>query len=296
MNRIIFFGRVQFKDQRSVTLAKEAYIRHTESITKFDMLYRPEALFGEDLEAEFTDLVIEFERKAHEANDKTVSHTIQSMEVLLQYAIAGQIDAFVIAANELPRQYTRRVVSEKRPARHYNAGLEAHEDGNFEEAIQEFTRSLAAYRPNPWAYNARGLAYLELGRLDEAEADLRAARELYPDFPSPHLGLARIFVARSKDSAALDACIQAMAGSIPHQPGYWISALFATDVMLGRLERDADKLSPDEAELYTKKAQEYTDRYELKLRQLGSQYNPYYPDAEQLRTLQARLEQISPMA
>ena len=296
MNRIIFFGRIHFKNKRSVTFAKEAFIRYAETIAKYDMIYRPEVIFGEDLEADFDQLYIDFERKSHEATDKTVTHTIQSMEVLLEFAIAGQIDAFVIAANELPEQVTRRVVSEKTPAQHYTNGLAALEAGNYTEAEQELTDSLDSYAENPWAYNARGLARFELDRLEAAEADFRKAREIYQSFPSPHLGLAKIYAKRGAHSAALDACARAMAGSIPHQPGYWISALFGTDVMLTRLEQDAAKLSPAEAELYTKKSQEYTDRYEQKLRQLGSQRNAFYPAPEELRQLQTRLEQVSPMA
>ncbi len=296
MNRVIFFGRIHFKNKRSVTFAKEAFIRYAETIAKNDMLYRPEALFGEDLTADFDQLWLEFDRKSHEAPDKTVNHTIQSMETLLEFAIAGQVDFFVIAANELPKQITRRVVSEKTPAQHYTNGLAALEEQDFAGAVRELTSSLASHEDNPWAYNGRGLAYFELDKLKESEADFLQARERYPNFPSPHLGLAKIYHRRNQPSAALDSCTRAMSGSIPHQPGYWISALFSANVMITRLENDMDKLSPAEAELFYKKSQDFLDRYTQKLRQLGAQKNEHYPAQSELRALQARLEQIGELA
>ena len=296
MNKVLIFGRIHYKNKRSVTLAKEAFIRFAEQIAKSDMMYKPEAVFGEDLTEDFSQLVLDFPRERFEAADKTVRHTLQSFETLLDYAIAGQIDMFVIAANELPVQETRRVVSEKTPSMTYMSGLEALEAQDFQEAVDGFTESLEAYKDNPWAYNGRGLAAFELGQIDQAEKDFKKAAKMYPAFPSPHLGLAKIYHQRGKMSAAVDACEQAMNGSIPHQPGYWISALFSANVLLEHIENNLDSLSSDQIELYAKKCQGFLTRYEQKLRQLGSQRSDYYPTAEQHQALQTRLDQISETA
>lgn len=298
MNRVIFFGRIHYKNSRSANLAKDAFIRYAETIAKGDLMYKPEDLFGEEpAEQTFDELFLDFPRKSHdEVSDKTVAHTTQSMETLLQFAMAGRVDCFVITAGELPRQVTRTVDNDKSTAQYYGEGYEAYERGAYEEVVPLMTSAIKSFKNHPWAYDARGLAQLELGNLEEAEADLRKARELYPAAPSPHLGLARIFARRKEYSAAMDSCEKAMAGSIPHQPGYWITALFSSEVMIDRLTDDIGVLSEAEIELYRKSIKQTLDRYQMKLRQLGKDRSAFYPSPERLAELQNRFEQLSQLA
>ncbi len=296
MNRVIFSGRIHYKNVRSANLAKDAFIRYAETIAKGDMMYRPEALYGEELEEPVSDLFLDFPRKSHEASDKTVNHSIQSMETLLQFAMAGRVDCFVITAGELPEQITRTVENDKTTSQHYTLAVEAFEAGDYPTAVAEFTTTINSFKRHPWALDGRGLAQLELGNLAEAEADLRSAREMYPNYPSPHLGLAKIFASRQEFSAAMDSCHKAMASSIPHQPGYWITALFSAEVMIGRLEKDFDRISEAERELYHKSITSYLDRYAMKLKQLGGNRSKFYPTPEKLKDLQERYEGLAEMA
>lgn len=296
MNRVIFFGRIHFKNVRSANLAKEAFVRYAETIAKGDMMYRPEALYGEELEEPVEALFLEFPRASHEASDKTVNHSIQSMETLLQFAMAGRIDCFVITAGELPEQITRLVENDKTTSQHYSLATEALEAEDYATAVAEFTETIDSFKRHPWALDGRGLAHFELGNLAEAERDFRSAREMYPSYPSPHLGLAKIFAAKQEYSAAMDSCQMAMAGSIPHQPGYWITALFSAEVMIGRLEKEFNKLSNAERDLYHKSIASYLDRYSMKLKQLGKNRTKFYPTPDKLKGLQARFEGVSEMA
>lgn len=299
MNRVIFFGRIHFKNKRSVNLAKAAYIRFDETIAKGDMMYRPEALFGdeEQIQEEFTDLFLDFPRTSHaEVTDKNIAHTTKAMESLLGYAMAGRIDMFVITAGELPRQITRVVDNAKSAAQYFGEGQEALEAGAYDEAIAEFTSSIRSFPRHPWAYDARALARFELDQYDEAEADFREARTQYPALPSPHLGLAKIFAQREAYSAAMDACKEAMRHSIPHQAGYWITALFSAEVMMARLEKEMGKLSDAEVDLYHKQIDSYLDRYRMKLKQLGSDRTEHYPTPEHWEGLMARFEGLKAVA
>lgn len=296
MNKVVFFGRIHFKNKRSVTFAKEAFIRYNETIAKGDMMLRPEALFGEELELDFDQLSLEFEKNSYEATDKTISHTMQSMEALLQYAVAGQVDAFVIAANDLPEQITLTVNPDKSTAHAYITGVEALEASRYQEAVEALSESIDSYANHPWAYNARGLAYFELGDLDKAQDDFTTSKSMYAGLPSPHLGLAKIFAKRGELSAAMDSCKRAMKCSIPHQPGFWIATLFLREIMLDRLESDLAKMSSAEADLYFRGIGTDIERYDLKLRQLGKARSKYYPTPEYLQKLQSRFEELSTLA
>ena len=299
MNRVIAFGRIHYKNKRSVNLAKEAYIRFNDTIAKGDMLYLPDALFGdeEQILEEYTDLHIDFPRKSHdEVTDKNLAHTTQALNTLLGYAMAGRVDMFVITAGELPRQVTGLVDNTKSTAQYFGAGQEALTEGDFETAAAEFGKSIASFPKHPWAYDARAQVHLLLGDSAAAEADYRSARELYASLPGPHLGLANIFAERGEYSAAMDSARKAMDNSIPHQPGYWITALFLAETMMARLEKEMGNLSGDEVDLYHRSIGGYLQRYEAKLRQLGKNRTELYPEPARLKELQARFEGLQAVA
>jgi len=291
MNRVIIFGRIEYKNKRSITLARAEFIRFAETIAKFDLSYKPEVLFGEDPEEEIDFLHIELKREVHEATDKTLSHTLSSLEKLLAYAMAGRIDVFILEAGELPRQKILQVDNDKSAVHAFNAGMEAVDEKRWEDAIGPLTDAIDSFPRHPWAYNARGHAYLEMGDLEKAEADLKVSKEMYPALPSHHLGLARISHARNERSATIDNCDRAMKGSIPHQAGHWISALFKAEVLLDIVE-NGKASSPDEAQSFLSVTRSLLERYASKLRQLGVARSEHYPTPEDLAKLQKRYEQM----
>ena len=293
MNRIIIFGRIDYKNKRSINFARTEYVRHAETKAKMDLIFRPEDLFGEDPEAEIEGLTIEFQRGIHEATDKTLLNQFNATEVLLQFAIAGRVDFFVIEPGEPPRQETRIVQNDKSASFAYSAGLEALEDGRPADALSPLGDAIASYKGHAWAYDARGTAQLTIGDLAAAEQDFLAARKAYPALPNPHLGLAKIAHSRNQRAATIENCDAAMRCSIPHQPGYWISALYKASVLIDLLERgDAEE---EERRSYRVSAKTLLDRYDAKLRQLGSKRSEHYPEPAELERLRERLEEASQM-
>jgi len=292
MNRVIIFGRAEYKNLRSIKLARAEYIRHNETKAKGDLLFKPEVLFGEDPEEELTELHLEFKRKIHEANDKTLTNTLNALELLLQFAIAGRIDLFIIEAGELPRQQVLEVRNDKSTVHAFVAGLEAMEEERWADAIGPLTDAIDSFARHPWAYNARGDSHFQLDQIEEAASDYETATKLYPDLPNPHLGLAKIAHKRGQRAATIDNCERAMNGSIPHQPGYWICALFQTQVFLDLVEQEAYN-GEAERESFLRNANKQISRYESKLRQLGSSRSPLYPSPERLEELSSRYETIA---
>ena len=291
MNRVIIFGRIEYKNKRSITLARAEYVRFAETIAKFDLAFHPDMLFGEDPEAEIDYLHIELTRKVHEAADKTLTHTVKSIEKLLAFAMAGRVDVFILEAGELPRQLILEVDSDKSTVHAFNAGMEAINEKRWEDSIGPLTDAIDGFSRHPWAYNARGHAYLELGDLEKAEADLKVSKEMYPALPSHHLGLARISHARGERAATIDNCDRAMKGSIPHQAGHWISALFKAEVLLDIVE-NRKASSTDEAAAFLSVTRSLLERYKSKLAQLGSARTEHYPTPEDLKKLHKRYEQM----
>ena len=292
MFRVIIFGRIEFKNQRSIHHARAGYIRNNDTKAKNDLIFRPEALFGEELEEDLDSLHLEFARTTYDAGAKTLQATLDALGVLMQFAIAGRVDVFVLEAGELPQQRVLEVDNDKSIVHAFNAGMEALNEKRYADAVAPLTDAIDGFPRHAWALNARGLARYELGDLDAAEADFKAARKLYPALPSPHLGLAKIAHRRGERAATIDNCERAMNGSIPHQPGYWISALFKAQVLLDVVEQGGTT-SPEERRSYLSIARVLLERYEAKLRQLGDAKSELYPDRSELDALRERYEAIA---
>ena len=75
------------------------------------------------------------------------------------------------------------------PAAHYNHGNDLLKQGKYRKAVRRFSKSLKFYRTDEWALNNRGLAYLELGRLDEARDDFEEALRIDPRFDAARRNL-----------------------------------------------------------------------------------------------------------
>ena len=292
MNSVILFGQIHYKNKRAINFARSEYTRFTDTIAKNDLLFKPADLFGEDPEAELTDLVLNFERSRHDAGDKTLANTERGLEVLLQFAIAGRVDLFYLDPSlGVPDQVTLGVDSDKSTVQYYLSGRLALEERSMAEAETHFTATLDSYAKHVWALDGRAEARLALDKVDEAHADWRAARELYPKLPNPHYGLARIAYRQRRFAETTDHLKAAMKNSIPHQAGYWIAALFQADVLLD----EAERRGPDQEQVtgFLNSASHLLERYHVKLRQLGNKRTEHYPSPERHEDLVARHAKLS---
>ena len=61
-----------------------------------------------------------------------------------------------------------------------NKAYNAHSAGNYEQAIDYYTRLIQADRNDSWAYQNRSYAYGEIGELEKSEADYKKACEIDP--------------------------------------------------------------------------------------------------------------------
>jgi len=74
-----------------------------------------------------------------------------------------------------------------------NLGTTHMAEGEYDKAIECFTRALKASRKSPEAYCNRGTAYSEKGQHDKAIADLVKAIELNPEFAEAYYNRAVVY-------------------------------------------------------------------------------------------------------
>ena len=68
------------------------------------------------------------------------------------------------------------------PAAYYNHGNDLLKQGKYRKAVRRFSKSMKLYPTDAWALNNRGLAYKELGWIQEAREDFEQALEIEPGF------------------------------------------------------------------------------------------------------------------
>jgi Tfp pilus assembly protein PilF len=75
----------------------------------------------------------------------------------------------------------------------YNQAKYLHQDGNYQEAIQEYKRAAQLDKGNPFIFNYMGLAYLSIGDHDSAIGALRQALKLNPNLADVHNNLGVVY-------------------------------------------------------------------------------------------------------
>ena len=97
------------------------------------------------------------------------------------------------------------MVSTQSKSKYGDMGLVEYEKGNYEDAIDNYTKAIESHPADAFLYNNRGLAYFELKKYKRAISDYSKAIELRPDYAVAYCnrGLA-YFETRSFDEAISD--------------------------------------------------------------------------------------------
>ena len=84
----------------------------------------------------------------------------------------------------------------------WQEGYQAHMEGDYERAVELYTRSIAI-SPTAEAYTFRGWAYSHMDRTDDAIAECHKAIALDPDFGNPYNDIGAYLMAKGQlDEAA----------------------------------------------------------------------------------------------
>ncbi|MVM34160.1 tetratricopeptide repeat protein [Spirosoma sp. HMF4905] len=103
-----------------------------------------------------------------------------------------------------------RLAAQKSADMTVKAGLEAYQNGQYEEAVKLFDQSLEKNPANAFVLDMKGSSLFKLKRYDEAEATLLTATKVDPKDAWPYFDLARVYCAMGRSAEANSAKRQAI--------------------------------------------------------------------------------------
>lgn len=140
-------------------------------------------------------------------------------------------------------------------AYHYNLGLAALEQKNYEEAIKHFENSLKLNSRIPRTHNEMGLCFLYLGKIDEAISHFEDAISLDPNMYETHNSLGVAYLRKGRYRLAeqhFNTALSSPEYGSPYVPLYNLGVMYAEqdmkDLALQKFNRaleEEDKVSLD---------------------------------------------------
>lgn len=86
---------------------------------------------------------------------------------------------------------------------YYRRGFAHYEGGDFESALNSYTRVIEIDPKDADAYNNRGLSYRNIGEVDKAAADFTAAIEVNPNYAEAYFNRGLVYKDQDKDELAI---------------------------------------------------------------------------------------------
>jgi tetratricopeptide (TPR) repeat protein len=218
--KVIIKGSLEFGTRKSYDMMVAHFVKRLESYYKNDiiLILKDETLFNEAL------VMIEIPRTNLNCGEKTWKNTIGLMRELRSFAVAGELNIWVLDEKG-EMLVNERVVpqGDKLATTEYLRGIELlKKAGSEEKAIESFSRAIEKYERYAQAFERRGTAHSRMGNMDEALMDFSKSISLNKNAEA-YFGIALVKM-KLGDLKGASADFQlAIDNAVPYQPIFWMS-------------------------------------------------------------------------
>lgn len=243
--KTIFSGNFEFGTQRSFDRLVKMCEHRIENYYKSDVLIKLEDFFDADRFA------LHIPRLITKGVDKSWRNTINLIEFIAQYAVAGSMNAWMVEDGKILRQKHVEPVSDKAAVQSFLKGREMiSEKGRETEAMEALSRAINKFERHGLAYERRGYVNFILNNFEDALYDFSKCININPNYAAGYLGRARVHIVKEDYQAAIADLDKAIKRSIPLQPIYWKSRRIKSECHLALDEFEAAIF---ELKLFTKR-------------------------------------------
>lgn len=214
--KTIFSGSLEFGNQRSYEQALKLFQGRVETHYRNDILFVEEEVFIEECRT------MSVPRLISECSEKSWRNTLNLLEFMSQYAIAGDFRAWIIQDGKLIKQSHIEPSGDKTVIQKYLEGRQLLKtEGNELEAKNALDKAIEKFERHALAYERRGFINFKLGNFDDAMYDYNKSINIDPNNPEAYWGRAKTKLQKKDLNGAIADLELAISNSIPHQPIYW---------------------------------------------------------------------------
>jgi len=243
--KVVFRGRLEFGSQRTYDMVLKHWNTRVESYFKADVLFSAEQVFSED------GYSLTVPQQTLMSTQKRWRSTTALLHEVAQYALAGNVGAWWVANGKVLDQHLIEPHTDKVAVSEYLRGRELVQQGGMEQASEALTNAIEKYANNALAYERRGYVNYKLKNYNDALYDFSKSIAIYAHNPEPFYGRGKINMLKNEWDSAIQDFQNTMERSLAVQPIYWLARLRKSDCLF-HLKRYA--LAIPELKLYLQRS------------------------------------------
>ncbi|MBI1225830.1 MAG: tetratricopeptide repeat protein [Bacteroidetes bacterium] len=214
--KTILSGCLEFGNPRSYEQVLKLYQHRTENYYRNDILLKAEDIFQEE------SFILSVPRYITECSEKSWKNTLNLLEYMAGYAVAGDLKAWIIQDGKMVESRVIEPDGDKSATQAFLEGRNlVKEKGMEEEAMNSLNRAIDKFERHALAYERRGYVNYRLRNYEDAMYDFTKSIDINPNMPDAYWGRANTKVKKNDIQGALADLDMAISKSIPHQPVYW---------------------------------------------------------------------------
>lgn len=212
----IFSGQLIFGNQRSYDKVVKMFQHRIENYYRNEILLKEvEGVFYPET------LSLNVPRLITMSPKKTWKNTVNMLEYVAQFAIAGSVHAWMIDEGKVLENVLIEPQSDKAAVQAFLDGRQLVQDGKEDEAMEALNRAIDKFERHALAYERRGYINYRLRNYKDAMYDFTKSIDINPRNPEAYLGRAKVKIKESNLQAAIEDYALGIKSSIPLQPIYW---------------------------------------------------------------------------
>ena len=217
--KLVFRGRLDFGNQRTYDLVVKHWQTRIENYFRMEVLFKAEEIFNPE------ELAINVPQQTLLSNEKHWRNTTSLLQEVAQYALAGNVGAWWVQNGQILAEYQIEPKSDKIAVSEYLRGRELVQQGGMEEATIALSNAIEKYERHAAAFERRGYVNYKLKNFNDALHDFSKSIAINAATPEAYYGRGKILMIKNDwDNAVLD-FDQTIKKSLAVQPIHWLARL-----------------------------------------------------------------------
>ena len=217
--KLIFRGRLEFGSERTFNMVLNHWNTRIENYFKADILFKAEQVFSQEEHA------LSVPQQVLMSTEKHWRSTTALLQEVAQFALAGNVGAWWVQNGQILAECNIEPKSEKTAVTEFIRGRDLVQQGGMELASEALTNAITKFERHALAYERRGYVNYKLKNFNDALYDFSKSIAINPNNPEPFYGRGKVRMLKNDWEAAVPDFDQAIKLSLAVQPIHWLSRL-----------------------------------------------------------------------